>query len=201
MQDGDTRSLPAFGEIEARLGYNPARYLDQPAQSKIGDTSPLATTEALIRGMDDVDTVRAWLTVEVELGRGTDGGPRQAVITWLNQRQAQLEDAEDQSAEAPSDHDESNHEVADDGTHADAGEDEDEDETPSHAPSDTETDVTVTADTGADAVLADGGTTEETPTCAECQTELNREEIADKTGYWCPQCRDFREPAETEVSA
>jgi hypothetical protein len=196
MQGDNTQSHPAFGEIEARLGYNPARYLDQPSRSKIGDTSPLATAQALIRGMDDVDTVRAWLTVEVELGRGTDGGPRQAVITWLNQRQAQLEDAENQPAETPSDDDDE----ADDGTHADAS--EDEDETPSHAPSDTETDVAVTADTSADAVLADGGTpTEETSTCAECQTELKREEIADKTGYWCQQCRDFCKPAETEVPA
>jgi hypothetical protein len=194
MQGGDTRSVPAFGEIEARLGYNPARYLDTSDRSRIGDTSNLATAQAMIRGMDDIETVRAWIDVEIALGRGTNGDPRQAVITWLRQRQAQLEDSERQPAETPLDHDDKT-----DGTHADAG--DDEDGTPSNAPSDTETDGTVTAETSADAVLADGGTTEETSTCTECQTELKREAIAGQTGYWCPQCRDFREPNATEVSA
>lgn len=82
-------------DIEETLGYNPARFLDQRV-GKDGCTKDL-TAKALIRGIEDIETIRAWIAVEVDLGRA-DGGPRREIIKWLNRQQAQLED----DADAPS---------------------------------------------------------------------------------------------------
>jgi hypothetical protein len=186
MQGGDTRSILAFPEIEARLGYNPARFLDQPSQSDFGDTEPLAIAQAVIRGMDNVDTVRAWIMVEVELGRGTDGKPRKRVIKWLNQRQTQLEaDATDESPVAEDAAQESSRDV-------------------DTAPTDAETPQAVkqppgsaSTTTGTEVVLAtDGGAAlRSASTCPVCGSDLETEDIAGDTGCWCPQESDVWEPA------
>lgn len=200
MRGGSSQTYPSFPAIEASLGYNPARFLDHPAdaQDTIGDTSELATAEAMIRGLDDIETVRLWIDVEIALGRGPDGKPRAEVTEWLYQRRAQLDgDTDTQSNETPSDH-----EAADDEPHADAGDDTDETPEPPAeppAPAVSDADEAVTAEPS---VAADGGTTtEETSVCAVCHTELTREEIAGKVGYWCPECRDFQEPVMPEGSA
>lgn len=184
MRSGSRQTDPSFPELEETIGYNPARFLDvsADAQDTIGDTAELATAEAMIRGLDDIETVRAWIDVEIALGRGPDGKPRADVTEWLYQRRAQLDGNTDvQSDEAPTDH-----EAADDEPHTDASDDADETTGPPAGPT---------------SLAADGGTTtEETPVCEICYTELSQEEIAGKVGYWCSECRDFREPV-TEATA
>jgi hypothetical protein len=194
MQGGNTRSYPAFPEIEDQLGYNPARFLDQPQSvpDHISETSPMATVQAFIRGMDESETIRAWIAVEVALGRGENGGPRTDVADWLYDRREQIEGDTVHSTE----------------THADGGEteeDEDEDEddsetteTPIEPDAPSETDATGSTTSAATPLAADGGTCDD-PTCPDCHTALTREEIAGKTGFWCPQCQDFQEPVTTEA--
>jgi hypothetical protein len=204
MQGGNTQSYPAFPEIEAALGYNPARFLDQPQSvpDHICDTSPMATVQAFINGMDESETIRAWIEVEAALGRGENGGPRTDVADWLYDRREQIEEDTDAQSEATlSNHEALAHQAGEDETHADAGEDRDElTETLTEPDTPNETDAAVDA-TSADAGLAaDGGTTRD-PTCPVCQADLTREEIAGKTGYWCPMCEDFQESDATEVPA
>jgi hypothetical protein len=186
MQGDDTRSILAFPEIEARLGYNPARFLDQPSQSDFGDTSPLATAQALIRGMDDLKTVRAWRDVEIALGRGTNGNPLQRVVRKLNKRQAQFEaDTPNESLGAEDAAPESSRDV-------------------DTAPTAAETPQAVkqppgpaSTTTGTEMVLAtDGGAAlRSASTCPVCGSDLETEDIAGDTGCWCPQESDFWEPA------
>lgn len=85
-----TDAYPAFPEINAQLSYNPARFL-VPTDDDVDELPWQTRVKAFIRGMTDVETVRAWIEVEIALGRGPDGGPRKQVITWLNQRQAAIE--------------------------------------------------------------------------------------------------------------
>jgi hypothetical protein len=202
MQGGNTRSYPAFPEIEAELGYNPARFLDQPRSvpDHICDTSPMATVQAFINGMDESETIRAWIEVEVALGRGENGGPRTDVVDWLTDRREQIEGDTVHSTETPQP----------DETHTDVGEIEvgenegagesEMTETPIKSDTPSETDATGSTTSAATPLAADGGTCDD-PTCADCHTALTREEIAGKTGFWCPQCQDFRELATAEGPA
>lgn len=93
MRGGASQTYPSFPEIEALLGYNPARFLDHEDSAPIGDTSELTLAKARINGITDIDTIQAWLTIETNLDRG----PRQTVVKWLNQRQAALQDIEPQA--------------------------------------------------------------------------------------------------------
>lgn len=56
-----------FPDIEARIGEDPARFLfhrgDALGTQTIGDTSPLKTAEARIRGLDSREAAGAWLGV------------------------------------------------------------------------------------------------------------------------------------------
>jgi hypothetical protein len=191
MRRGKTDTYPAFPEIEAQLGYNPARFL-VPTDDARDELSWATRVKAFIRGLDDVETIRAWLTVEAALELGANGGPRKKVIKWLNQRQAVLEGTADQETadQTETRTQQSAAAVA---------------EPPEETPTETDDAVAQTASdtTSADAGLAaDGGATpDETPSCPECQGECTREEIAGQTGFWCPQCEDFREPVAMEERA
>jgi hypothetical protein len=188
MRRGKTDAYPAFPEITQQLGYNPARFL-VPTDDAVDELSWKTRTKAFIRRMDAVETVRAWIEVALEL---VNDGPRKKVITWLNQRQAVLEGTADQET---ADQTETK-------THQSAAAVA---EPPEETPIETDDAVAQTASdtTSADAGLAaDGGATPaETPSCPECQGECTREEIAGQTGFWCPQCEDFRAPGAMEERA
>lgn len=100
---GRSRDYPSFPEIEAELGYNPARFLDH--EIKRTECTKDLTIRGLIRGIQAVATLRAWIEIEVALERGRNGGPRQQVITWLNRRQAQIEASDNVPSTAADDKD------------------------------------------------------------------------------------------------
>jgi hypothetical protein len=176
-----TDACPAFPEITQQLGYNPARFL-MPTADEMDELSWATRAKAFIRGMEDVETVRAWIEVEVALEQGAHGGPRKKVIRWLNQRQAAIE-----GRDVP----------VDETAHTDAAV-RDETTEPVDEP---DTPTPSNAVNTATALAADGGTSETTPSCPECQGECIREEIADKIGYWCPACEEFRAPGTMEERA
>jgi hypothetical protein len=178
MRRGKTDAAPAFPEITQQLGYNPARFL-VPTDDEMDELSWATRAKAFIHGMDDVETVRAWQTVEAALEQGANGGPRKKVIRWLNQRQAAIEGRDVTAHPAASARDETTAPVDKPGT-----------PTPSN---------TVNTEP---ALAADGGAPPEmTPSCLECHGECTREEIAGKIGFWCPACEEFREPGAMEGPA
>jgi hypothetical protein len=183
MRRGKTDVYPAFPEITQQLGYNPARFL-VPTADEMDELSWTTRAKAFIDGMDDVETIRAWQRVEATLEQGANGGPRKKVIRWLNQRQAVIEGrdvpVDDTAPPDASARDETTEPVDKPGTL-----------TPADGTASTET-----------ALAADGGAPpDETPSCPECHGECTREEIAGKTGVWCPACGEFREPVATEAHA
>jgi hypothetical protein len=181
MRRGKTDAYPAFPEITQQLGYNPARFL-VPTDDAVDELSWKTRTKAFIRGMDAVETVHAWIEVEVALELGNDG-PRKKVITWLNHRQAVIE-----GRDVP----------VDDTAHTDVSV-RDETTEPVDKPG---TPTPSNEESTATALAADGGATPETtPSCPECQGECTREGIADKIGYWCPACEEFRDPVAMEERA
>lgn len=195
----ETTTVPAFPEIKDKLGYNPARFLDtskSKRRNQIGETSPFATAEALIPGLNDTETIQGWITVEGELGRGENGGPRKDVIIQLYERRAQLEDTDDDRPSVSATEDDE-HEAPSDTTGeptptaADASERETQPVAVPNPP------------TNADTVLAaDGG--EEPPSdplCPVCAAPLAAEEVAGEVGYWCSPCGEFREPVTTGAHA
>lgn len=207
MRGGATRPYPSFPEIEADIGYNPARFLDVRAVGDgIGETSDLTTAWALIRGIQDIATIRAWITVEVELGRGRNGGPRKKVIKRLNRRQLQIKEttettpsAENTAQDSQEKANTTNDSEGDESTTADGATSITASVAASDIPS-TPTSMSTSADP---ALATDGGTGLSTPRCPDCRAELQREEVADEVAYWCGPCGGFREPAEaaTEMEA
>jgi hypothetical protein len=182
MRRGKTDAYPAFPDIKDQLGYNPARFL-MPTDDEMDELSWTTRAKAFIDGMDDVETVRAWLTVEAALELGANGGPRKKVIRWLNHRQAVIE-----GRDIPADDTEHTDAVARDETTESV--DEPGPPTPSNEGN------------TATALAADGGATpDETPICPECHDECTREEIAGKIGFWCPACGEFRDPVVREEQA
>lgn len=83
-----TTGREQFPQVAARIGEDPARFLDIELSSSGIGTGPFALAAARIRGLETVATVDAWLHVETEL----DQGPRKPVIKRLNQRKRQLQD-------------------------------------------------------------------------------------------------------------
>jgi len=81
-------------DIAARIGgEDPGRWLDRPlteAAPGHTDWTMRRAVNARIQGIRSREVVRAWLEVETSLDR--DACPRQAVIRWLNQRDAALKD-------------------------------------------------------------------------------------------------------------
>lgn len=190
MRGGKARTYPSFPEIEAEIGYNPARFLAQPIDKVpvIGETQPFATTWIVIRGLQEVHTIRQWCNVEAALGRGRTGGPRKRVIKKLNERKRQLKTDDAAQAPAEADHSETDDSVT---TDAETGSD-DEMATPATQPA-ASTTTTTSPET---AVATDGGAEPPTdPICAECGEDLIPDEVAGQSCYWCPAESDFREPA------
>lgn len=77
-----------FPEIEARVGYDPVKYLDANLDIDEDDEFATATPIALIKGLDSLQEVQDWLTIELELDRG----PREPIIAALNERKHFLEE-------------------------------------------------------------------------------------------------------------
>ena len=77
--------------LQAKLGENPARFLDHDlveyGASHTDETLQSLVT-ARIRGIDYLEVVNAWIAVERKLDRG----PRDRVISLLEQRKAHLEE-------------------------------------------------------------------------------------------------------------
>ncbi len=182
---GQSRDYPAFPSIEATIGYNPARFLDSTIERT--DRTTDLTVKSLIRGIDDIETLRAWIEVEVDLGRA-DGGPRREIIKWLNRRQAQIESND---AAAPSTTAESDvattSTMSEETTAADAERARDEE------PSEPAPDAPETASNGTSTTASDNEPISD-PTCPVCGEDLVAEEIAGQLGQWCCECRGFREP-------
>lgn len=171
MRD-QSHDYPAFPEIEAELGYNPSRFLDHEIETT-SCTADLTVT-ALIRGLDDIETIRAWIEVEVDLERD-NGGPRREIITQLNRRQLQIEEA---SAPSTTKNDRATTSApTEESTVANAERARDE-ESSEPAP-----DAPETASNGA-----------ATPHCSDCRAELTPEEVGDETAHWCAHCGGFRDP-------
>ncbi|WP_436924936.1 hypothetical protein [Halosimplex amylolyticum] len=92
------RDFPAFDNIEADIGHNPARYLDWDFLAEsYGDrdikSGRKLLLKARIRGIDRIEVVRAYKAVERAIGRGPAGGPREAVMRLLDQREQFLQEA------------------------------------------------------------------------------------------------------------
>lgn len=91
----DRSEHPSYPSIKADLGYNPARFLNHD----LLETGDGGTTEsnqmlvrAVIRGLGSVAAVRAWTVVERNLAHQVDDRePRQPVLDWLAEREAELE--------------------------------------------------------------------------------------------------------------
>ncbi len=185
-QRGLLGDYPSHPEIEDKLGCNPARFLDIEIR-KDGCTKDL-TAKALIRGIEDIETIRAWIEVEVALERGHNDGPRQRVITWLNRRQAQLEDDADAPSTVTADNGTPPSATVEVPSTVDSEPASDDDPTePTSAAGETTPDTAAT-------VATDGGAPSSPPICPDCRGELTREEIGDEVAHWCSYEGQFKEP-------
>lgn len=183
---GMSGNYPEFLDVESKLGCNPARFLDQPVGTD-GQTAELSA-RGLIRGLDDIEAVRAW--VEVALGRGHNGGPRQQVVTWLNRRQAQTESdaAAIDGTAAADENDGVTPSATIKGSSVVDAEAATDDEPAGPTPS-TEEILPATATT----VATDGGAPS-ISRCPDCHGELTPEAIDDEIAHWCSYCGGFRKP-------
>lgn len=83
--DADRASFP---DLREHVGHDPARWLDW---SLMDNDDQRRLVRSLIRGLNDIATVRAWMGIERRLGRGPDDGPREQVMGWLEDREAELQ--------------------------------------------------------------------------------------------------------------
>lgn len=184
MMWGGSQDYPSFPEIESQIGYNPARFLDHEIETT--ECTKDLTVTGLIRGIQDIAMVRAWITVEVALERGRNDGPRQQVIKWLNRRQAQIETdttdspsttAGDKSRPTATEH--ASTKPASDGTPEPALT-----ETTADAINGNDTDEAATT-----AVATDGGAPDPdtSPQCPDCHGKLPTETVDDEAA-WCAYC-------------
>lgn len=197
MRGGNTRTYPSFPDIEKTIGYNPARFLQTRSpdgHNSPGDTSDLATAKALIHGIDDIATIEAWREVEHALGRN-GGDPRENVCEWLEERETALTPTTNEEEPAPESAETTERAPATNERATVAAETDEADECTTTSPPAAE--PTTTSPVEQTAVATDGGSTALTdPTCSNCYDELDREEICEQIGFWCPTCRDFQEPVE-----
>lgn len=207
------RDSPAFPAID-QIGYNPARFLDSLIERTECATD--LTVAALIRGIQEIATIRAWIAVEVELRRA-DGGLRREIIQQLNRQQAELreETTTDTTAAEAAGGAESSEPSESVETAGNVGGDEpiNDPRCPTCGEELTEERIagqfgygccecrdfrepkaTPSMDaTQEDPILADGGEAE-SPRCPDCRAELTLEEIRDETAHWCSYCGGFRKP-------
>lgn len=82
------RDRERFPEVAARIGEDPARYLDRPLLEPDREGSdPSFVIVVRIRGIDYLDVIGSWIGVE----RALERGPRDEVLGWLHQRAESLE--------------------------------------------------------------------------------------------------------------
>lgn len=98
-------STQEFPEIEARIGENPARFLDYDVlgSTAAGESKPSLMLEARIQGIDYLDVCIAYLAVETQLDR--EECPRSGVMQLLEERKAWLKDHGDRPRGGRVDHD------------------------------------------------------------------------------------------------
>lgn len=84
-----------FPVLRERYGYDPARFLDQTLMES-GESSTAESGQmlarAVIRGIDTLEKCRAWRAVELRLADRYDREPREAVLGWIEEREAFLEE-------------------------------------------------------------------------------------------------------------
>lgn len=73
-----------FPEIEAKIGEDPARFLDRDLLAESNPTM----AECRIRGIDDLHVIARWMEVEHKLERDT----RDRIVELLTQRKHELEE-------------------------------------------------------------------------------------------------------------
>jgi hypothetical protein len=83
----DRQTFPKLRE-DPGVREDPARFLDHD----LVGTEWSEIVESRIRGIDRIRVARAWIAVERALGRGSDDGPRDAVIEMLEDRIAFLQE-------------------------------------------------------------------------------------------------------------
>jgi len=88
-QGSSSTDRARFPDLRDHLGEDPARFLDQPLFGT--HSNPGRLMRDRIRGIDEVEVVRAWRAVE----RNLDRGPRDKVLEWLDEREDELEEIGD----------------------------------------------------------------------------------------------------------
>lgn len=94
------RERPAYPEYVDEFGEDPADLLFTRAADGIGANQPgdlpeLARAVTVIRGIQDLDRLEAWRSVEQDLDIGVPDGMRPPVQRALNRRKAELTGAVD----------------------------------------------------------------------------------------------------------
>jgi hypothetical protein len=80
-------SHPDYDNVVDAIGENPARWLDREL---VTSETNREWVKSLVDGIRDPERLAAWRAVEKNLGRGRDGGPRQRVLDWLDDRAAEI---------------------------------------------------------------------------------------------------------------
>lgn len=86
------RYTESFPSLREEIGEDPARFLDVPLLGSTATSTPFGLARARIRGIDHIATANAWIAIERALGRGDNGGPREQVISLLEERITELKD-------------------------------------------------------------------------------------------------------------
>ncbi|WP_254544079.1 hypothetical protein [Halomarina pelagica] len=170
--------VPSYPDIEEAVGYNPARFLKTRSRDGLekhgGDTTELHLAICVIRGIDDLGTINAWIQVERDL---FDGG-RDHVMKLLEHRREiildRLRDEQAQEREKASERGRSSSSRR---------------ESPEQAERES-----------GRTVAADGGALDE-PVCPDCTSAVEAETVDEQRGWWCPECTSFVRPLEVSDGA
>jgi len=96
-----TQHRESFPVLQEQIGEDPGRYLDCDLVGPDVDDGRVMLVRARIRGIDSIETVRAWIAVERRLGHGPADGPREGIIRLLDQREERLEDIRERPDRLP----------------------------------------------------------------------------------------------------
>jgi len=101
MKPASKTDREEFPKVQQHIGEDPARFLDRSliAPSDIGG-SPFLIAKARIDGIDRLSVVNAWIAVEKNLDRG----PRDKVLSLLEDRKRYLEEHGERPDEFDVDH-------------------------------------------------------------------------------------------------
>lgn len=173
---GLSGEYPEFPDIESKLGYHPARWLDCPVGTN--EMPQECTAKGLIRGVQTIDHLQLWIKVEEALGRN-NGRPRREVMTWIGTRQVEIQ----QEQQRDTTHDATS--TSAHGPSPDTSDGSDDSPEPTEATKPTATDTTGLVEP----------TEHSHPRCPTCGHTLKEGYIAGHREFWCQECRGFREPA------